>query len=301
MRKMFRKGGTIACLAVALMAVLAGCEDECSVGKSECKRGNVLRTCVATDDGNQWVYNQCGSNEQCLSADEIDGDAGGGGATTADGGVALTLAALTGEDAVITAACVGTCAAGETDCLGPTTSRLCAGDGVWQIIPCSFGQECLPPDNVCKASTGPNVATLCNPNAKACASTEVEKVCNPDGTAWTETPCAMNETCVDDECVPDDKSSCDDMNMCIDSTTAARCQAGGQGFVLVECPDGTWCEGGNCLRARQDLQRPEPGPRVQGRLGVRRHPVRRQRGLRAAQGRREVRAASVRARHHAVR
>jgi len=239
MRAYVRYGGWAAFFAVAI-ASFAGCGDECRVGDSECISSALIQTCVPTEDGNEWLVHQCGSNERCVDKATSSRD-GGKGDASADGG--RSESASSPDEA----ACTGTCQTGDHSCVTPQLSRVCITGGVWELSPCAVGQSCDADTGACGPGTGDASVKACKPGAKACASDKVAKICDADGSGWVELPCAANETCTMDACGPDPKSSCDDdANSCVDNKTALRCIGGDKGFEVVKCEGDTYCEAGRC-------------------------------------------------------
>jgi hypothetical protein len=217
-------------LALLTFAALAGCNDECSTGRTECIGGALIRTCVPTADNPEWLVSQCPDNTAC-----VDDATQASGTASNDGGMV---------EATSVAACVGTCETGHSECVNDALARFCVNGGVWQLDACELGEKCVAGE--CVVSSGAGTVQRCTPDAMACASDHTEKVCDPDGTAWTERECGANEVCAEDHCVPDPRSSCDDENTCLDNKTAVRCLGQDQGFALVACPGDTYCENGNC-------------------------------------------------------
>ena len=226
----------LVCASIAALWVLAGCDDDCRSGESECVGTGLIRTCVPTDNGYEWLVHQCGANEQCRPSSQGSGDAGESDAGDSNGS--------NGSGA----ACVGSCRTGEHSCVGRTLARVCVNGGIWQLDACDVGESCDSSVGACVPG-GDAAVQRCKPGAKACASDKVEKVCDSDGTAWVEQACAANESCLKDECAPDPKSSCDDANSCLDNKTAVRCIGTDKGFELVKCEGDLYCEAGRCRGA----------------------------------------------------
>jgi hypothetical protein len=215
----------LAAVFLAMFAVLAGCEDECKKGKTECINSELIRTCVPTADDPEWLITECPEHSVCVD----DGASAGGDA---------------GADTASGAMCVGKCDLGEHECVSDALARVCIEGGIWQLDACEVGEKCT--DGVCLVGGGPGGVQACVPDTRQCASDMVEKICDPDGTAWIQQPCAFNEHCVGTECVPDTTASCDDGNVCLDAKTAVRCLGQDDGFELVPCAGDTYCEFGRC-------------------------------------------------------
>lgn len=219
-------------LSIALCSGQAACSDDCTAGATECVSSLLLRTCVPSDDGNQWLVSQCGPNDTCASqsspARDDDDDAGSSQASTQPG----------------QPACVGKCQLGEHSCVSDAVARVCIGEGGWQLQSCAVGQRCAR--GVCEASTGPGTVRACEPGTKACASERVAKVCDADGSGWVEQTCPGNQTCSDDSCQPNIDSACDQGNSCLDDKTAVHCAASGRGYVMERCEGDSQCSSGRC-------------------------------------------------------
>ncbi len=254
MPKIMRLGGLTVSVSVALFALLAGCKTECKRGRTECVTDSLIRTCVPTANGNEWLISQCGASDSCspTGAPGSGGSADAGGGSTAaksdagggDGGVTGSASGLTAAPGV--AACVGTCTSGDKECVSDALSKVCINGGVWSLNPCDVGKKCNSATGTCELSSGAGTVQACTAGAKACAGDKTEKVCNQDGTAWTQTACLLNMTCAKDHCVPDPKASCDNGPVCLDNKTAVRCLGTDKGYETVACKGSTYCEGGRC-------------------------------------------------------
>lgn len=224
----------IACLVVAT----ACSSDDCKRGATECVSDELIRTCIASPDGNQWLVAQCSPNATCLTDPTLvirpaQGDDAGVG--TAD----PNQMSLPKQPA-----CVGNCDNGQHECVSDALARYCVGSGVWMLDACDVGEKCV--NGVCAVGQGSGSVQACKPGTKACASDRVAKVCDADGTSWVETPCAASETCSKDSCAPNTSGACDTGDSCLDSKTAVRCIGPGQGYEVDSCSGDTYCENGHC-------------------------------------------------------
>ena len=240
--------------ALALGLMTEGCSEEpCALGATECPTSGLLRACVPGTDGNEWLVMACGPGESCIGA---GGEVPVSGATTstpvdtADAGGDASATPVNSPAETLTttavAACVGTCAVGQTECVNDATSRVCTAGGVWSVDPCSVGEACNATTGVCGVSSGSGAVDTCTPAEATCATDTVRKVCDVDGTAWVPVPCPLNSICNDGACVVDLDSSCDDGNRCLDNKTSLRCLGEGGGFEQVDCVGDTYCVGQQC-------------------------------------------------------
>jgi hypothetical protein len=222
-------------------AFISACGSECTSGATECVSDGLIRTCVPSDDGNQWLVSQCSPNTTCLTNPSLrlpefdENDDAGVNAHPSETRPSMQPA------------CVGTCSVGAHECVNDAIARYCVSGGVWQIDACSVGEKCVK--GRCSIGQGTGSVQACTPGAKACANARVAKVCDADGSSWVELPCAANETCLKDTCAPDPKSSCDDGGSCLDNKTAIRCLGQADGYKLEMCTGDLYCEGGRCRGA----------------------------------------------------
>ena len=231
-----RVSGFWGCCGLAALGLwVPGCDDECKRGASECVTDSLIRVCVPSESGNEWIVTQCGPNETCTKPPAArSGGRADAGSDDEDAGAA---------PAQTQPACTGTCKIGAHQCVDDAVARYCANAGVWELQPCEVGKKCL--DGSCVFSSD-GAVQACMPNEKRCASDKVAKLCQSDGSGWLQDDCEANEICKDGACIPDPKSSCDDANTCLDNKTAVRCLGKDAGFQLVKCENDTYCEAGRC-------------------------------------------------------
>ncbi|MET0386830.1 MAG: hypothetical protein ABW321_12765 [Polyangiales bacterium] len=227
----------VLCVLASWLAACGG--DECTRGSTECVSDQLIRTCVPTEDGPQWLVAQCSGNETCLS-EPAHAILRGFPTSDDDAGVDPPNPDLVPRQP----ACVGNCDVGANECVSSALARYCVSGGVWQLDPCDIGERCSR--GVCSLSSDGNTVKACEPEEKACASSAVAKICDADGSGWIEQRCVEGQTCIQGECRPDPESSCDTGDSCLDRNTAIRCKGPGQGYELIACDDETYCESGRC-------------------------------------------------------
>jgi hypothetical protein len=88
----------------------------------------------------------------------------------------------------------------------------------------------------------------CTPGAAECVNDMIARVCAPDST-WISEPCQAGSTCMAGGCVAKTDVACKPTDStCMDSTHALVCNTNGVGFMSVDCPTGTVCQGlGLCV------------------------------------------------------